>query len=151
MKLGLVTDSTADLPQSLVEAHGIAVVPAILVLEGKSYADGEGISREAFYTRLPQMNEAPSTAAPSVGEFSERFKQLISAGCEHVLSIHAAHQLTNIGDDVLKMIYCYGPAGDVAHWKQELSGTLPRAGIDVPPLPEGAQPQCTDPPEDATN
>ena len=21
------------------------------------------------------------------------------------------------------MIYCYGPAGDVAHWRQELDGT----------------------------
>ena len=53
------------------------------------------------------------------------------------------HQLTNIGDTPLKMIYCYGPAGDVAHWKQELEGTLPKAGIDVPALPAGAQPQCT--------
>jgi mannose-6-phosphate isomerase-like protein (cupin superfamily) len=53
------------------------------------------------------------------------------------------HQLTNVGDTPLKMIYCYGPAGDVAHWRQELEGTLPRAGEDAPPLPEGAQPQCT--------
>ena len=30
------------------------------------------------------------------------------------------------------MLYIYGPAGDVAHWKQELAGTLPNAG-DVPP------------------
>ena len=51
------------------------------------------------------------------------------------------HQLTNIGDEPLIMIYCYGPAGDVAHWRQELDGTLPRAGEDVPPLPDGAQPQ----------
>ena len=57
------------------------------------------------------------------------------------------HQLTNVGDAPLKMMYCYGPAGDVAHWRQELAGTLPRAGIDVPPLPEGARPQCTDKPE----
>jgi mannose-6-phosphate isomerase-like protein (cupin superfamily) len=55
------------------------------------------------------------------------------------------HQLTNTGDEPLVMIYCYGPAGDVAHWRQELDGTLPRAGVDVPPLPEGAWPQCTDP------
>jgi mannose-6-phosphate isomerase-like protein (cupin superfamily) len=53
------------------------------------------------------------------------------------------HQLTNIGDTPLRMIYCYGPSGDVAHWKQELAGTLPQAGIDAPPLPEGARPQCT--------
>jgi mannose-6-phosphate isomerase-like protein (cupin superfamily) len=57
------------------------------------------------------------------------------------------HQLTNTGDRPLRMIYCYGPAGDVAHWRQELSGTLPRAGVEVPPLPEGAQPQCTEKPE----
>ncbi len=56
------------------------------------------------------------------------------------------HQLTNIGAEPLVMIYCYGPAGDVAHWRQELDGTLPKAGIDVPPLPEGAKPQCTDKP-----
>ena len=51
------------------------------------------------------------------------------------------HQLTNIGDTPCRMIYCYGPAGDVAHWRQELDGTLPRAGAEAPPLPEGARPQ----------
>ena len=53
------------------------------------------------------------------------------------------HQLTNIGETPLTMIYCYGPAGDVAHWRQELDGTLPKEGIDVPALPEGAPPQFT--------
>jgi len=56
------------------------------------------------------------------------------------------HQLTNTGDSDLHMIYCYGPAGDVAHWRQELDGSLPRAGVDVPALPEGAWPQCTEKP-----
>jgi mannose-6-phosphate isomerase-like protein (cupin superfamily) len=56
------------------------------------------------------------------------------------------HQLTNIGDTPLRMIYVYGPAGDVAHWRLELDGTLPKAGIDVPALPTGAHPQCTDKP-----
>jgi mannose-6-phosphate isomerase-like protein (cupin superfamily) len=51
------------------------------------------------------------------------------------------HQLTNTGTEPMQMIYIYGPAGDVAHWKQELEGTLPRAGVDVPPVPEGAAPQ----------
>ncbi len=57
------------------------------------------------------------------------------------------HQLTNIGEEQLIMIYCYGPAGDVDHWKQELEGTLPKEGVDVPPLPEGAWKQCTDAPD----
>ena len=57
------------------------------------------------------------------------------------------HQITNTGPDELTMIYCYGPAGDVAHWRQELDGTLPGAGVDAPPLPDGASPQCTDTPD----
>jgi mannose-6-phosphate isomerase-like protein (cupin superfamily) len=57
------------------------------------------------------------------------------------------HQLTNTGSTPMRMIYCYGPAGDVAHWRQELDGTLPRAGIDVPALPQGAHPQCTEKPK----
>ena len=51
------------------------------------------------------------------------------------------HQITNTGSTPLRLLYCYAPAGDVAHWKQELSGTLPRAGIEAPPLPQGARPQ----------
>ena len=51
------------------------------------------------------------------------------------------HQITNLGDTPLRLMYCYGPAGDVAHWRQELDGTLPRAGSGAPPLPSGARPQ----------
>ncbi len=57
------------------------------------------------------------------------------------------HQMTNLGPAPLKMLYCYGPSGDVAHWKQELEGTLPRAGVEAPPLPHGAREQCTTKPE----
>ena len=57
------------------------------------------------------------------------------------------HQLTNTGEEPLVMMYCYAPAGEVAHWRQELAGTLPRAGIEAPPLPAGARPQCQQKPE----
>jgi len=61
------------------------------------------------------------------------------------------HQLTNTGDEPMHMIYVYCPGGDVAHWRQELNGTLPKAGEGaIPPLPAGAQPQCTNVPEGLT-
>ena len=73
-------------------------------------------------------------------------RQTLHAGEAVYIPSGVFHQLTNIGNEPARMIYVYGPAGEVAHWRQELSGTLPRAGIDVPPLPEGAWPQCTDKP-----
>lgn len=61
------------------------------------------------------------------------------------------HQLTNTGSIPMRMIYCYGPAGDVAHWRQELNGTLPRAGQDAPALPPGSHAQCTEKPKDSSD
>ena len=73
-------------------------------------------------------------------------RSILAAGQAVYIPSGIFHQLTNIGETPLRMIYCYGPAGDVAHWRQELDGTLPKAGIDAPPLPSGARPQCTDKP-----
>lgn len=70
-------------------------------------------------------------------------RQPLCAGQAVYIPSGVFHQLTNTGDTPLRMIYCYGPAGDVAHWRQELEGTLPRAGVEAPPLPEGARPQHT--------
>jgi mannose-6-phosphate isomerase-like protein (cupin superfamily) len=70
-------------------------------------------------------------------------RQVLTAGQAVYIPHRVFHQLTNIGDTPCRMIYCYGPAGDVAHWRQELDGTLPKAGVEAPPLPEGARPQCT--------
>jgi len=73
-------------------------------------------------------------------------RQILTAGQAAYIPSGVFHQMTNVGRTPLKMIYCYGPAGDVAHWKQELAGTLPRAGVEAPPLPAGARPQCTEKP-----
>ena len=73
-------------------------------------------------------------------------KEPVSSGEAVYIPGRVYHQLTNTGDTPMHMIYCYGPAGDVAHWRQELAGTLPKAGVDAPPLPPGAVPQCTDKP-----
>lgn len=75
-------------------------------------------------------------------------RSTIQAGQAVYIPSGVFHQLTNTGPSPMRMIYCYGPAGDVAHWRQELSGTLPRAGIETPPLPPGAQPQCTEAPKE---
>ncbi len=68
-------------------------------------------------------------------------RQTMTAGQAVYIPSGVFHQLTNTGDTPLRMLYCYGPAGDVAHWRQELDGTLPRAGVEAPALPAGATPQ----------
>ncbi len=94
MKLGIVTDSTCDIPKYLIDQHELEVVPSILIMDGKEYADGIGISREDFYKQMPALQTYPTTAAPSIGDFHARYDSLLTCGCDHILSIHAAGQLT---------------------------------------------------------
>jgi DegV family protein with EDD domain len=97
MKFGFVADSTSDLTDDMINRHGIEVVPAIVVIDGKGYADGSGLTREDFYTSLPSMKTPPTTAAPAPGEFGARYQKLFSAGCDHIFSFHPPFALTAIG------------------------------------------------------
>jgi DegV family protein with EDD domain len=98
LKFGFVTDSTSDLTDDMVARFGIQVVPAIVVIGDKSYADGSGMTREEFYTTLPNMKTPPTTAAPAPGDFGTRYEHLLTNGCEHVLSFHPPLVLTSIGN-----------------------------------------------------
>lgn len=97
MKFGFVTDSTSDLTQTMIDRHGILVVPIVVVIDGQGYTDGSGMTREEFYTSLPEMKNPPTTAAPAPAEFAARYEQLLNAGCDHVFSFHPPLALTSIG------------------------------------------------------
>ena len=43
-RVAIVTDSTAYLPDEVVQEHGIRVVPLQVVIGGTSYDEGSGVS-----------------------------------------------------------------------------------------------------------
>ena len=96
MPIVLVTDSTADIPQELIQAHSIQVVPNLVIIDGESLEDGGGISRKEFYERLPTMNTTPTTATASAGAYQTLYKNLFSQGASQILSIHASSLLSGI-------------------------------------------------------
>ncbi|PIO83408.1 fatty acid-binding protein DegV [Loigolactobacillus backii] len=52
MRIAVVTDSTAYLPQQLIKENNITVVPIPVILDGKTYDEGTQISTNEFYTWL---------------------------------------------------------------------------------------------------
>ena len=94
--VAIVTDSIADIPIEQVETLKISVVPAILIIEGRSYIDGEEISREEFYRRMPTFSEPATTAIPSLIVFEKIYRKLLDSGYERILSIHVASQLSGM-------------------------------------------------------
>lgn len=96
MSIKVVTDSTCDLPASLVKEYDISVIPCFINMGGKSYLDGVELSREAFYARLPDYDPPPTTSAPGIGTFVEKYRQLIAGGADAIISVHLSGKLSNV-------------------------------------------------------
>ena len=94
MTIRIVTDSTCDLPASIVEKHGITVVPLYINQGDRSYLDGVNLTREEFYRLLPTFHPAPSTATPSTDVFAQTWNKLADAGAQAILSIHISEKLS---------------------------------------------------------
>lgn len=94
MPAKIVTDSTCDLPQSVVEELGIEVVPLFINIGQKGYLDGLEITRTEFYRNLPGYPEHPTTATPSIDSFTETYRRLAEAGATEILSLHISSSLS---------------------------------------------------------
>ena len=96
MKIGLVTDSTSDIPGELIARYDIKVIPAIINIGSQSYEDGKGLSREEYYDLLPVLKQSPTTSSPSAGIFESTYGDLISNGVEKIISLHPPTHLSGI-------------------------------------------------------
>ncbi len=96
MSIAIVTDSTADIPTQIIREHHIQVIPAMLIVDDKSFADGEGISREEFYKNLPTYQKPPSTSAPSIGHFQQVYQSLLHGEVTQIVSIHVSSAFSGI-------------------------------------------------------
>ncbi len=73
--VGIVTDSAADLSEEVIRAHGIKIVPLVLVRDGRSLRDGIDITAEEFHRVLLEGGDLPTTSQPPPGAFLEAYQQ----------------------------------------------------------------------------
>jgi DegV family protein with EDD domain len=98
MNIAVVTDSTSDLPRDIAARYEIVVVPNVLTMNNVSYSDGEGFSREDFYSNIHHLHHPPTTAAPSPEVYAKVYQGLLDRGAELIFSIHPARELSALCD-----------------------------------------------------
>jgi DegV family protein with EDD domain len=86
-KVAVVTDSTASLPQDVVERYGIDVVPLSVVIGGQVYSDGSEATASDVATALRSWTPV-STSRPSPAAFLAVYEKASADGAEAVVSIH---------------------------------------------------------------
>ncbi len=90
--VAVVTDSTTYLPAALIERWGISRV-SLYVGWGGEHLPEDDYELDAFYARLRESPELPSTSQPSVGDFLACYEPLAGAGRD-VVSVHIAAGLS---------------------------------------------------------
>ncbi len=94
MSIKIVTDSTCDLPQDLLQEYGVTVVPLYINFGDQGYLDGVELTRQEFYQRLPESDPLPTTATPGVDAFKQVYEDLADSGASEILSIHISISLS---------------------------------------------------------
>jgi fatty acid-binding protein DegV len=74
--VAIVTESSINMPDDLVEESGIHVVPLKVIFREHSLSDGIDIAPAEFYEMLAAAPQLPTTSQPSTGDFVEVYRRL---------------------------------------------------------------------------
>jgi len=91
--IALLTDSTSDLPQELIEKYQIQVVPLSLHAGSSHFLDNTTISSEKFYELLDTSPEYPTTAQPSYKDFINRYS-FLGTHYDSTIGIHISRHFS---------------------------------------------------------
>jgi len=91
--IALVTDSTCDIPQEILEKYQISMIPLTLQVGASVYLDRTTIASEQFYNLLETSPVYPTTSQPSYKDFINKYSYL-SSHYESTIGIHLSKQLS---------------------------------------------------------
>jgi DegV family protein with EDD domain len=100
-KIALVTDSTAYLPQNLLNQYPITVCPQIMIWDQDTYLDGVDIKPTEFYQRLKTAKVLPTSSQVSIPSFKTAFGNLLDQGYE-ILAVLISSKLSGTIDSAVQ-------------------------------------------------
>ena len=75
MKIKVLSDSTCDLSQELLDTNNITLIPLTIVKDGESFSDGVDITTADIYAHVAAGGNLCSTAAINMNEYESWFSK----------------------------------------------------------------------------
>lgn len=83
--IGIITDSTCDIPENLVDQYGIIIVPQSVIWGEQQYADRIDLSSGEFYRRLEEDPQQPHSSMPRIQDFTAAIDTAIKRGADSLI------------------------------------------------------------------
>jgi DegV family protein with EDD domain len=94
VSIRIVTDSSCDLPESVVVEHGIRVVPLSIRFGDEEFIDREQLSTKDFWAKCAAQDTLPETAAPAPGQFEQVYRELATEGADGIVVVSLSGALS---------------------------------------------------------
>ncbi len=91
--VAVVTDSAADLDDRILDRHAIAMVPLQVIFGDRVLKDRVELRPEAFYARLREATDPPTTSQPTQADFVKVFRSAAEEG-DTVLAVLLSSRLS---------------------------------------------------------
>ena len=92
--LAIITDSTCDIPEDLIEEYGIIVVSHVIIWGEEQFRDRVDLQPEEFYQRLQKDDRRPTTAQAGVGDFLAGVQQAVDRGASESLILTVSSEMS---------------------------------------------------------
>ncbi|MEP6994577.1 MAG: DegV family protein [Acidobacteriota bacterium] len=92
-RVGIVTDSTCDLPGPMIEDLHVGVVPVRVYFGSENYLDKVTITPAEFYARFSVTDEAPKTSQPPPADFTQVYEN-VGQHAGAIVSVHLSASLS---------------------------------------------------------
>ncbi len=93
-KIGILTDSTNDLPEEFIESREyLFTIPLTLHFGDEQFIDGVDIESAEFFDKIRKEDIIPTTSQPSAGKFIEKYKEMAEE-YDQIISIHISGKLS---------------------------------------------------------
>ena len=93
-KVALITDTTADLPEEIINKYNIYVLPFRIIYKDREYRDKIEITSQEVYDGLKK--EIPTSSMPSLQDMEDVYDKLQREGYTHVIGVTLSSGLSGI-------------------------------------------------------
>lgn len=85
--IGIITDSTSDIPDHLIQQYGINIIPHYIIWGDQQYRDRVDMQPVEFYERIATDPDYPTSSQASIADFKQIFEEVAAKGASEIIAL----------------------------------------------------------------